>query len=83
MRSEDEIEIAADDMAGLQQMLNGIGNMKSTATDRTIVIAANNGITPAYINAQCAAKGITLSHLVLKKKSLEHTFMELTGGDTA
>jgi ABC-2 type transport system ATP-binding protein len=82
MRSEDEIEIAAADMAGLQNALSTM-NVKAAATERTITITAINGMTPATINAACAAQGITLSHLVLKQKSLERTFMELTEGDTA
>jgi ABC-type multidrug transport system ATPase subunit len=83
MRSEDEIEIAAADMAALQAALNGMANIKSARTENTFSITATDGITPVYINETCAAKGIVLSHLVLKQKSLERTFMELTGGDTA
>jgi ABC-type multidrug transport system ATPase subunit len=82
MRSEDEIEVAADDMNKLKQVLASFSNIKVLTDRSTVTIAAIDGITPASVNEQLAAKGVSLSHLVLKKKSLEHTFIELTGGDT-
>lgn len=83
MRSEDEIEIAASDMAQLHTVIGSIGNIQSAIRDGLIHIRASGSITPAYVNEACAAQGITLSHLLLKKKSLESTFMELTGGESA
>lgn len=82
LRSEDEIEVAAENMEGLKQVLNDFDDIKPVNTGTTLTIPATNGITPAVINARCAARGITISHLVLKKKSLEHAFMELTGSET-
>jgi ABC-2 type transport system ATP-binding protein len=83
MRSEDEIEVAAADMPRLLEALKSIEGVKNLASGSTITLTASNGVSPTYINEACAAKGIVLSHLVLKQKSLESTFMELTGGDTA
>lgn len=83
IHSEDEIELAANDMDALGTALQNIAHISSMRADTTYTIAVSDGITPAYINESCAARGVILSHLMLKKKSLEHIFMELTGGDTA
>jgi ABC-2 type transport system ATP-binding protein len=83
MRSDDEIELAASDMAGLQSALMAMNYHPAERSGSFITITATNGMSPASINEACAARGIVLSHLVLKQKSLERTFMELTGGDTA
>ena len=83
MRSDDEIEIAAADMNLLRSALLSMNYQPGESVEATITLTASNGTTPASINEACAARGIVLSHLVLKKKSLERTFMELTGGDTA
>ncbi len=83
MRSADEIEIAAPDMSHLWDVIGTIAGIRSNVGDRFITIVAEGDISPAYINRLCSERGIILSHLVLKKKSLESTFMELTGGDTA
>jgi ABC-2 type transport system ATP-binding protein len=83
MHGADEIEIAAEDMTALTGIIRNFDDLKISADGSTISVSVQHGITPAVLNAKCAAHGITLSHLVLKKKSLEHTFMELTSGDTA
>jgi ABC-2 type transport system ATP-binding protein len=83
MRSDDEIEIAAPDMIALKAALDSMGQIEGKLIGDTVSITARNGITPVVINEAFAARGITLSHLVLRQKSLESTFMELTGGDTA
>ena len=83
MRSEDEIEIAAADMSRLLQVLSSMPDIRSTQSGDMVFVAATAGLTPAALNAACSSKGVVLSHLVLKQKSLERTFMELTGGDTA
>jgi ABC-2 type transport system ATP-binding protein len=83
MRAEDEIEIAAADMNALKMALEALSVPTSHQNGQTVTVAVHNEMNPALLNAQLASKGITLSHLVLKKKSLEETFMELTQGDTA
>jgi ABC-2 type transport system ATP-binding protein len=82
MRSEDEIEVAAADMDALQTALQAMNLFSGERNGATITLTAANGMSAASINEACAARGITLSHLLLKKKSLERTFMELTEGDT-
>ncbi len=79
LRSEDQVEVRAADMAGLQQALQqmpGIGKMK--LVDNTLQLTCDANIHAARINEFCIGKGIVLSHLLLRKKSLESKFMELT-----
>ena len=80
LRSEDHVEIKATDIAALEaalQSMPAITKMKRADAD-TLLITCGEGCDAAGINAHCMSKGIVLSHLVLKKKSLESKFMELT-----
>jgi ABC-2 type transport system ATP-binding protein len=58
-----------DNMPGIRkvQQLNGI-----------LQLNCDDTITTTQINEYCISKGVTLSHLLLKKKSLETKFIELT-----
>ncbi len=79
LRSQDIIEVRAGDIAALQQALGSLTGIKTMKlTDGTLQLTVEDGIEPMNINEFCAGKGIMLSHLVLKKKSLESKFMELT-----
>jgi ABC-type multidrug transport system ATPase subunit len=77
--SEDQVEVSAADMAGLQQALqtmNGIKKMK--LSDNTLQLICDKGIETQQVNEFCIGKGIVLSHLLLRKRSLESKFMEIT-----
>lgn len=77
--SEDQIEVRAADMALLEQVLQTMTGIKKTRlNDNTLQLTCENNIQPAQVNEFCISKGITLSHLLLRKKSLESKFMELT-----
>ncbi len=77
--SEDQVEVRAADMAGLQTALQGMAGIKKIRlTDNTLQLACDTNIGPAQVNEFCISKGIVLSHLLLRKKSLEAKFMELT-----
>ena len=77
--SEDQVEVRAADMAGLQTALQGMAGIKKIRlTDTTLQLACDTNIGPAQVNEFCISKGIVLSHLLLRKKSLEAKFMELT-----
>jgi len=77
--SEDQVEVRAADMAALQQALQTMSGIKKIKlADTTLQLACDTGVTPMQINEFCISKGIVLSHLLLKRKSLESKFMELT-----
>jgi lantibiotic transport system ATP-binding protein len=75
-----DVEVAADNMAALEEALRqmpGITEVKNVETG--LMIHAGETVTTAGINKYCFEKGIVLSQLNLKKKSLETRFLEITG----
>ena len=79
LHSEDIIEASAQNNEALLQLLNKMpGIKKASIVNNTVQHFAEENITPTQVNEYCIENGIVLSHLVLKKKSLETKFMELT-----
>lgn len=77
--SEDQVEVSAADMNALQNLLqkmNGVQKIKPG--NNTLQLTCDKRTGPVQINEYCISNGIVLSHLLLKKKSLETKFMELT-----
>lgn len=80
LHSEDQIEVRAADMQALSQLLQHMPGIQKIAQNNGMLqVSFNDGITTTAVNEFCIAKGIVLSHLLLKKRSLESKFMELTG----
>lgn len=76
--NEDLVEVAAGDMSALQRTLQQMPGVKTvTAADQILQLTVD-AVTTQAINDHCFRNGITLSHLTVKKKSLETKFMELT-----
>lgn len=76
--SADQIEVASynlDELSKALESMNGIQNIKKVSN--ILLLNCESNITTSGINDYCISKGITLSHLCLKKKSLETKFMEL------
>ncbi len=79
LRNEDQIEVAASGMPQLENILGTMaGITKITRADGKLLLNHAPGVTPGSVNEFCAANGIILAHLLVKKKSLETKFMELT-----
>jgi len=79
LRSEDQVEVKAGDMYALENALNAMpGVTKVQAVNGVLQVSCSESVTTQGINEYCMGKGIILSHLLLKKKSLETKFMELT-----
>ena len=78
--SEDIIEIAAADMQNLLTNTRQVqGVLSITQHNRHIeLLFAPGTASPEFINQYMASQGITLSHLRLKKRTLESKFFELT-----
>lgn len=73
-------EIAAHDMQALQRLVTGMpGVAGSQESDAGLVITCQADITAAQLNQYCFEKGVVLSHLIQKKKTLEMRFLEITG----
>jgi ABC-2 type transport system ATP-binding protein len=74
------IELSAADNAGLKNILQQMtGVIAVTATDQYLQITCEENITAEAVNKFCFEKGIVLSQLNQKKKSLETRFLEITG----
>jgi len=77
--SEDQIEVISKDIETLRAALQAMPGIKRiTNGDRTLLLACEPSVDTYAINEYCISKGIVLSHLLLRKKSLETKFMELT-----
>ncbi len=77
--SEDQVEVSATDIPALLSIISampGIHNVKQI--NGALQLNCDSHITPAQVNEYCMQNGIALSHLALRKKSLETKFMELT-----
>jgi ABC-type multidrug transport system ATPase subunit len=77
---ETVIELAADDLVTLQtivQQMNGI--LQTNIIDNYLQAVFTNGVTAKDVNRFCFEKGIVLSKLNVKRRSLESTFLEMTG----
>jgi ABC-2 type transport system ATP-binding protein len=80
LANEDIVEVAASDNKNLFEVLNGITD-KSKIVDENSVIKIYFPVGTANlseVNNYCFNNGIILNHLLLKKKSLEARFLELT-----
>ncbi len=83
-QSEDMIEVSAADLGGLRNLLLNMPAIKEvTPHNGSLLLSLHSQVPIGDINRFCFDNGITLTHLSLKKKSLESQFMELTKGDTA
>jgi ABC-type multidrug transport system ATPase subunit len=72
------VELAADNMAGLQLALKHLDFVDNIQEEGDkYVIKLKSAISQAEINSLFFSKGIVLTHLALRKKSLEKYFLEL------
>lgn len=79
LRQEDDIEVAATDNVILADKLMQMPGVKDVKVgEKVLQIVCNEGIGTEHVNEYCITNGIVLTHLVLRKKSLEAKFMEIT-----
>lgn len=80
LMDEDIVEMSAADLKGLAAVFtNDSFTMQTDERAGTIQLFMPKGTARTEdINRRCFEKGITLNHLVLKKKRLEARFFELT-----
>ena len=79
LRSEDQIEVRSEDLPALERLLTAITGIRQVKQvgGQILHVSVDGSMGTADLNRICAQHGITLSHLVLRKKSLETKFMEL------
>lgn len=80
IQREDVYEFGAADVDALRKVLAQHPDFAGFAGNVTDSVQAifRNEISPAAINRFCAEKGVWLSHLQSRRKSLETAFLELT-----
>ncbi len=78
--NEDLVEVISADLHQLKNVLSQMkGCIKVDSTDKEVKLYFPSGTADlAAVNQFCFNNGIVLSHLQLKKKSLETKFLELT-----
>ncbi|MEO6490088.1 MAG: ATP-binding cassette domain-containing protein, partial [Ferruginibacter sp.] len=78
--NEDLVEVSSPDLEKLKNILAGLqGISKVDISDKVVRVFFPSGTADlSTVNQFCFTNGIVLSHLQLKKKSLESKFFELT-----
>ncbi|UYQ92008.1 ABC transporter ATP-binding protein [Chitinophaga horti] len=78
-REDYVLELSAADLEGLQQKLSTHPELASIASSNGLLhVSFKNGTIAEDVNAWCFSNGIRLNHLVIRKKSLEAAFFEIT-----
>lgn len=77
------IEIAADNNTALLAVVSQMPGIHSaTEIEGVIRIVGPESLQPAAVNQFCFSQGIILNALAQKRKSLESTFLEITGNQS-
>jgi ABC-2 type transport system ATP-binding protein len=78
--NEDVVEVSAADLQQLKQVMQQMpGQTKVDLSDKFVQAFFPSGTADlAAVNQFCFSKGVVLSQLQLRKKSLESKFFELT-----
>jgi len=75
-----EIELATDNITGLESILKELpGIIHIENNNGALNLQCEDSLSTAAINKYCFEKGIVLSQLNLKRKTLEKRFLEITG----
>jgi ABC-2 type transport system ATP-binding protein len=80
LSNEDMVEVAANDHKKLLEVLNHFPNKTRLSDENSLVkiFFPVGSADLASLNNYCFNNGVILNHLILKKKSLEARFFELT-----
>jgi len=75
-----EVEVGAENLQALEEALKQLpGLVHVYHSGNGLIVESGDSIATSAINKFCFEKGITLSQLNLKRKSLEKRFLEITG----
>lgn len=77
------IEAAAADLAALENILKQMsGVQKISPSENKLFLTCDETMTAEQVNKFCFEKGVVLSRLNMKVKSLESRFLEITGNQS-
>lgn len=72
------VEVGVEDESGLMEALEGYeASTKVERDEKNFVVTLKDGTSATELNAYLFSKGITVSHLLTQRKSLEKQFLEL------
>jgi lantibiotic transport system ATP-binding protein len=75
------ITVAADNNELLaQEIKNMMGVQSVISSEGVLILQCDINVNPSTINQFCFSKGIILNQLLMKRKTLETRFLEITGG---
>ena len=79
LSNDRQVEIGADDLPRLRELLAALPGVRNiTPVNRHFSLLVPPDVTAASLNKLAFDKGLTLNHLVMKPKSLESEFLEIT-----
>jgi ABC-2 type transport system ATP-binding protein len=78
LNDQDLIEVAAENAAALKTLVSNLPYCKIQSNDKVLQILLAEDASIEQLNIDCMNNGITLNHIVKRKKSLETKFMEMT-----
>lgn len=77
--NDKQIEVATADNTSLMRLLQAHQMVfKITSDNNILTLSTDENVTASEINQLCFENKITLTHLVVRKKSLEAEFLEIT-----
>jgi len=75
------VELASPDLGKLKEAVGAYPGVVSVIVDGPLVVAEIKNDDSAALNQFLADRGIFVSHLAVKRQSLEDAFLELTGAE--
>ena len=81
INNDQQVDIGAEDMAALVNLLSDIPAIKKMERNNgRLTLYVDKNMSATDLNKLAYTNGIILSHLVMKPKSLESEFLEITSG---
>ncbi|MCU0347424.1 MAG: ATP-binding cassette domain-containing protein [Saprospiraceae bacterium] len=81
LSNDRQVDISAGDLVRLREVLANFPGVKSISEkDKMLQLQVGTELTAAELNKLAFDNGLIISHLVMKPKSLEAEFLEITAG---
>lgn len=84
LNSSSQIEMKSENMSLLKSIAANFDFVSETKLEKEmLILSLKRDVDPAQVNKDLASQGVYLSHISLKKRSLESYFLELLSGNDA
>lgn len=84
LNSSSQLELKSENMSLLKTVAANFDFVSESKIEKeTLVLSLKRDVDPAQVNKELASQGIYLSHISLRKRSLESYFLELLSGNDA